>query len=423
MRSLLSVASRCAFATLLSIVSLHSYAESEPAALSFAEAIALSVEHAPELVAERSLIIAASEEAIRADALPDPMLMAGIQNLPIAGDDAFTLDRDRMTMRRVGLSQAFPSRAKRAARRLAAETAVDQARAEAIAEELSIRRHAAKAWITLWAAQRELDMLRALEEQSALAVRAARARLSGGAGTSTDVLAARSAELELANQITAAQTRIEEARAALARRIGKPAEAVMTAAPDFSRAPYEKALLLDQLDQQADLLVWESREAAAEAGVALAIADKQPDWELGGGYAQRGADASDTIWLEVKVGLPIFGRSRQDHGIAARRAKLDSVQATRDATRRAQRERVEALFALWSGLGEQTTRHETQILPLTDDRARIALAAFSGGEPLQAWIDARRDDLAARVRLARMLSEWGRAWADIAYLLPAETTP
>ena len=421
MHPLLSVAARCAFAASLSIVPPHSFADSEPGALTFAEAVALSVERAPELAAERSLIIAASEDAIRADALPDPMLMAGIQNLPIAGDDAFTLDRDRMTMRRIGLSQAFPSRAKRAARRLAAETAVDRARAEAIAEELSIRRKAAKAWIALWAAQRELAMLRALEEQSALAVRAARARLSGGGGTSTDVLAARSAELELANQITAANTRIEEARAALARRIVTTPEAVAADAPDFSRAPFEKALLLEYLDQQAELLVWESREAAAEAEVALAIAEKRPDWELGGGYAQRGADASDAIWLEVKVDLPIFGRNRQDRGIAARRADLDSVQAERDAARLTQRERVEALYAAWAGLGEQTARHENQILPLADDRARIALAAFSGGEPLQAWIDARRDDLAARVRHARMLSEWGRAWADIAFLLPAET--
>jgi outer membrane protein TolC len=263
-------------------------------------------------------------------------------------------------------------------------------------------------------------MLRALEEQSALAVRVAQARLSGGGGTSTDALAARSAELELANQITAAQTRIAQARAALARRIGAPAAAVTTDAPDFSRAPLEKAELLEYLDQQADLLVWESREAAAEAGVALAIADKRPDWELGGGYAQRGADASDTVWLEVKVDLPIFGRNRQDRGIAARRAELDGVRAARAAARLAQTERVEALYAAWFGLGEQTARHEAEILPLTDDRARIALAAFSAGEPLQAWIDARRDDLAARVRLARMLSEWGRAWADIAYLLPTE---
>jgi outer membrane protein TolC len=420
MVSLSSVAARCTFAACLFSASLHCLASTEPRALTFDDAVMLAVERAPELTARRSLILAASEEVARADALPDPMLMAGIQNLPIAGDDAYTLGRDRMTMRRLGLSQAFPSRAKRNARRLAAETAVDQAQAEAIADELSIRRSAAKAWITLWAAQRELEMLRALEEQTALAVRAAEARLSGGGGTTTDALAARSAELELANQITAAQTGIELARAALARRIGAPAEAVMTDAPDFSRAPLRKAELLAYLDQQADLLVWESREAAAEAGVALAIAEKQPDWELGGGYAQRGADASDTIWLEVKVDLPIFGRNRQDRGIAARRAELDGVQAARAAARLAQTERVEALYAAWSGLGEQTIRHQTQILPLADDRARIALAAFSSGEPLQAWIDARRDDLAARVRLARMLAEWGRAWAEIAYLLPTE---
>ena len=391
------------------------------APLGFAEALHLAVERAPQLDARRSRAAAAREELARADALPDPKLMAGIQNLPIGGSDAFSVEADRMTMRRIGLSQEFPSRAKRQARRVRAEAELVEARAEGIATELEVQRAAAEAWITLWAAEREFANLKALEEQSELAVSASRARLSGGGGMATDVLAARSAELELANRLVSTETRIAQARAALARWLGAAPESVAANAPEFRRAPLAKAALLAQLDRHGDLLLWDAREAAAEAELELERAEKRPDWALSGGYAQRGADASDAVWLEVSIDLPLFARNRQDRGIAARRAELDAVHAEREAARRAQVERVGSLFAAWSGLRQQVQRHEAQILPLAEDRAEIALAAFSGGAPLQAWIDARRDDLAVRTLHAEMLARLGRAWVELAFLLPQES--
>ena len=57
---------------------------------------------------------------------------------------------------------------------------------------------------------------------------------------------------------------------------------------------------------------------------------------------------------------------------------------------------------------------------LAADRAQVALAAYSGGDPLQPWIEATDDELAAQLAHARLLAEWGRAWSVLAYLLPAE---
>jgi outer membrane protein TolC len=387
--------------------------------LGFAEAVRLAVERAPDLQARRYRTGAAAEELGRAGALPDPRLMAGIDSLPVGGSGALDMDGDAMTMRKIGLSQDFPSGAERDARRLVAGANLAAARAEAVATGLMVRRAASQAWIGLWAAERERDMLQALQEQTGLAVQQATARLSGGGGSATDVMAAQSAVLDLTNSISAAETRVAEARASLARWLGEVPAAIGAEPPAFARAPVTLDAVLARIEAVGELLAWEARESAAAAQLALARAEKRPDWSVSGGYAQRGGGASDVVWLEASVDLPVFTRNRQDRGIAARRAELEAVQAEREAARRAAAERVRALFANWAGLGEQVLRFEEQLLPLAADRSRTALAAYAGGAPLQAWIDARRDELAARVAYSRTLAQWGQAWAELAYLLPA----
>ena len=57
----------------------------------------------------------AREMAVAAGQLPDPVLRAGVDNLPVNGPDAWSLDRDFMTMRRIGVMQEYVSSAKRAA--------------------------------------------------------------------------------------------------------------------------------------------------------------------------------------------------------------------------------------------------------------------------------------------------------------------
>jgi outer membrane protein TolC len=391
--------------------------------LSLDETVAAATERAPMLLARDASRLAASEDLARADALPDATLTFGVQNFPIAGPDAFTVTDDRMTMRRIGVVQALPSRTKRAARREAAEARLAEANALQAATVLEVRRAAAKAWVALWAAEREHALLLELQEETSLAVRATRARLAGGQGSASDALAARSTDLELENRLDQAAARIEQARAALARWLGVLPSAQTATPPDFSRLPVTEPGLLANLDRQGPLLAWDAREAAADAALAQARAEKRPDWSIGAGFAQRGAGASDVVWLEVGVGLPLFPRNRQDRGIRARAADRDAVQASREDARRMQTETVRKAIAEWVALGRQVERYREQLLPLARDRTQIALAAYSGGASLQDWLDARRDEIDARIDYADTLAAWGQAWAGLAYLLPRETLP
>ncbi len=391
-------------------------------ALSLDEAVHQAVERAPMLLARNASRVAASEELVRADALPDPKLTFGVQNVPIAGPDAFTVTDDRMTMRRVGISQALPSRAKRDARREMAQALLAQSDAQVLTTTLDVKRATAKAWVQLWAAQKERSLLRELRDQAGLAVRATKARLSGGAGSASDALAARATELVLQNRIDDADARVDQAQAGLQRWLGEVPTGSIASPPDFANAPTSEAQLLANLDRQGPLLSWDSQEQSADAALALARAQKRPDWSVGGGFARRGAGASNVVWLEIGLDLPLFPANRQDRGINARNADLEVVRATREDARRMQAEAVRKAFARWQGIGRQVVRSRDALLPLSRDRSRTALAAYSGSASLQEWLDARRDEIDARLAYADLLAAWGQAWVELAYLLP-DTDP
>lgn len=404
---------------------------SAPAGVSFNEAVRFAVERAPALEARRSQTTAAREEAVRAAALPDPKLTVGIANWPITGSDAFDFRADDMTMKQVGVMQEFPARAKRQARQAVADRNIEQVQALSVAEQLVVRQAAADAWITLWAAQREVDALKALREQSALAVRIAKAQLANGTGTAVDALATQAAALELENRIDAAEASVEAARGTLARWLGVEPAALTTVGspPDLTVLPVTEATLLTSTDRQGALLPWRSREAVAEAEVALAAAEKRPDWSLGASYGQRersrdGMPRSDMLMIEFAIDLPLFTRNRQDRGIAARRAELDAVVASHEDARRMQIEAVRRALAEWNGLKRQVARKESEALPLAHDRAQTAVASYGSGGELQPWLDARRDELELHLEHARHLGELGRVWAALAFLLPdQEITP
>lgn len=399
--------------------------------LSLNAALARAEQAAPALVARAAQLDAAREDAARAAALPDPRLVVGVANLPIDGAHAFDLRADDMTMKQIGLMQEIPARAKREARAALAARQVDAAQADSEAARLRLRQATAQAWIALRAAQELIDAIEAQREQAALAIELAKARLAGGRGSVVDAMAAQAAALDLDNRRDSAQGQLEAARAALARWLDvDPAHLAASGSwPDFAALPTSEAELLGRLDHQAALLPWQARSDLAQAAVDVAVAGKRPDWSISASYGQRsrspgGMRRDDMLMFEVAVGLPLFARNRQDRDVAARRAELAAVEAEHEDARRAQLDTLRETLAQWHAMQRLVARKQQQLLPLAHDRSRTALAAYRGGGALQPWLDARRDELELEVEHTTHLSELGRAWAALAFLLPtAETTP
>lgn len=404
------------------LMALPLYAASSDALLSLDAATQIAAQRAPQVQAQILRTEAARHDAVRAGRLPDPELTVGINNLTATGAQAFDAAADSMTTRAIGLTQAIPSFAKLAAEKAVANADVKLTATEVTKLRLAVKQAAAGAWVRLWAAQRQRQLLEDLHAQFALAVRLAKARLKGGTGSATDVLAARSAAVELDNRITAVDANMASARAALQRWVGDASAGTLSHAPDFSTLPMPPPQLQGELDRQGPLLGWTAREDQAQAKLTLAKAGKHPNWSVSLVYGNR-IRLPDMVGVEVGLSLPIFGGNRQDQDISARYADRRAIEAAHKDARRAQREVVSSELAEWRGDTKQVTTYRDQLLPLAADRSRTALASYRGGGSLQPWLDARRDEIDTRVAYAKALAAWGTAWAQLAYLLPDHATP
>lgn len=399
------------------LASLPLHAASDTGALDLSSAVRIAAARAPLVEAQQLRVQAARNDAVSAGQLPDPELTAGIENLPATGPQAFNLGADSMTMQTIGVMQAFPSRAKREARTGLADAEAQLAGADSVSLRLAAKRAAAEAWVSLWASQRQRVLLEELHEQATLAVTLAKARLAGGTGSATDVLAAQSAAVELDNKLDAADTDVAAARAALQRWIGTDAQRTLADAPDFKTLRVAPAQLLTDIDRQGPMLGWKAREDQAQAALALAKAGKRPDWKVGLVFGHR-LHYDNMVGVEVSVDLPIFPRNRQDRDISARYAERDAIKAEREDARRAQHEAVATAIANWNGYGQQARRFDDALLPLLRDRSRTALALYRGGGSLQPWLDAWRDEIRTRTDYTDVLAAWGKTWVELAYLIP-----
>src|SRR5437016_2413598 len=91
----------------VALILLFSSALSAQTLLTLEEAQRRAVERSRQLVAQDSTVPASREMAVAAGQLPDPVATLGINNLPIDTSDRFSLTRDFMTMRSVGVMQEF----------------------------------------------------------------------------------------------------------------------------------------------------------------------------------------------------------------------------------------------------------------------------------------------------------------------------
>src|ERR1044072_3329380 len=98
--------------------------------LSLEEAVRRALQIAPQVSASAANLEAMQALTVSAGRLPDPELIVGIDNLPVTGTDAYSTTADFMTMRKIGVTQAFPREEKRRLQRERAQAEVDLANAE-----------------------------------------------------------------------------------------------------------------------------------------------------------------------------------------------------------------------------------------------------------------------------------------------------
>lgn len=363
--------------------------------LSFSDALARAAE-GPSVEAGRASARAAELAVGPAGQLPDPELVLGVENVPVSGIDRYRLDRDEMTMQRIGIMQEMPNGL--GARRAMAEAQAERASVDLDLARLEARLGAAQAWIALHYAQRRTAALAQLLNEAQASAAAARARLSSGAGSVDDAIAAEIEAARLEDRVATLHADAARARAELRRWIGDAADEDLSAsAPTFEIDPEH---MRQHLRRHPELAAFNADEDAAEAGLALARAERRPDWSWELSYGRRDPSFGDMASVEVRVGLPLFQPWRQGPLVAARRADLARVGAERSAVEREHASMLEGWLAEYAATSSNLDRARDIRLPLARRRAASAMGAFGAGTTsTRVVIEARRGLLEAELEL------------------------
>ena len=399
-------------------------AAQNPTPLSLPEALRLAQARSPQLVAQSAAISAAESLIVSAGQRPDPQLGISVENLPINGPDAFSIGRDFMTMRKIGISQQFTRTEKLHAREAKAVAEKQSEQAKLISAETDLRRQVALAWLERYFIEQRLRVLRDLERETALLAEAARAAVAGGKGSPADPIIARTARVQVQDRIQEADRDLRGAQASLARYVGETeATRPLDKPPSFYALPHAPNEFLQVLEHHPLLLTYEPMEAMARADIAEAQAAKKPDWSLELAYAQRGSSFSNMVTIQARIDLPIFSEKRQDPVIAARYKALQQVQAEREEARRMHEAEIKRMLADWETARARLKRYGQELVPLSREAAAAALAAYrSGRGNLAAALDARRTAIETRFADVQTQAELARAWANLNFLVP-ESAP
>lgn len=389
--------------------------------LTLEAALAAAQARSRALVAQDAAARSASELAVAAQRLPDPMLRLSIDNLPVDGPMRYSLSEDFMTMRSVGLSQTFTRADKRRARATRFEREADAARAAKAMQLAELKRGTALAWFDRHYQQRMVDLWSAQRDEARLQVDAAEAAYRAGRGPQADVFLARSSVARIEDRIQAVRARLANATTQLARWVGELADAPLGEAPPISDTRLAAHALTHELERHPDIALMASKEAVAGAEAEIARQDKHPDWSVSLMYSQRGPGYSNMASFAVSVPLQWDQQNRQDREVAARLAKAEQVRAEREEMTRAHRAETERWLTTWRSNLARLADYDATLIPLAAERTRAALAAWRGGRgDLAGVLEARRVEIDTRLERLRIEMETAALWTELEYLIPAE---
>jgi outer membrane protein TolC len=390
------------------------------APLTLAEAQRLAVTRSQQIVAQDRAGTAAREMAAAAGQLPDPVLKFGVDNLPIDTSDRFSLTRDFMTMRKIGVMQEFTRAEKRDARTDRFEREAEKATAERAAAVASIQRDAALAWLDRYYAERQAAILAEQSDEARAEIQAAEAAYRGGRGSLADLLTARAALVGLEDRASEIGRRARTARTALARWVGTAADAPLAGRPEIDTIPLDASVADDELAHHPQIAVLEKEEAMATADSRLARAGKSADWSVELSYSQRGPAYSNMVSMMVSVPLPWDQAHRQDRELAAKLALVDQMRAQREEAVRAHVAEVRTMIGEWENDRERTARYRRELLPLAVERTQATLAAYRGGKGgISDVLAARRNEIDVRMQALQLEMDTARLWAQLSFLVPA----
>ena len=390
-----------------------------PGSLSLESALKLAQTRSSLVLAQDSAATASREMAVSAGQLPDPTLKLGISNLPVTSSDRFSLSRDFMTMRSIGVMQEFTRNDKREARAARYEREAQVADAGRTLTIANLQRETAMAWLERYYSERVREVLTQQRDEAKLQIEAADTAYRTGKGSQADVFAARSAVAQVEDRVAQADRQVLAANTRLTRWIGEAAAQSLDRLPAMDKSGVELTQLDTAVAHHPQIAVLKRQEDVAQADVVIAKTNKRADWSAELMFSQRGSAFSNMISLNLSVPLQWDQKNRQDRELAAKLALVEQARAQTEETTREHVAEIRGMVIEWQSNRERLTRHDNSLIPLASERTRAALAAYRGGAgSLTTVLEARRGEIDARIERLRLAMDTARLWAQLNYLNP-----
>jgi outer membrane protein TolC len=403
------------FKALIALTLASTFAQAQTSGLSLDQALQMATQRSASSQASAASVQASREIAAKADQLPDPMLKFGVDNLPVNGPDKFSLSRDFMTMRRVGVEQQWVSSDKRAARAERGQRAVEAEEATYLMNVAKVREETAIAWINVLYAQRTMELLKALENEATQDATTGQASLRGGKTVANDALQAQLTVSQAQDRTRKGEQALKSARTALARWIAVPVESVSGALPPLTS--HVTNLPLEELEKSHPMLLSARRVITlADADTTVATRERNPDWSFEAAFAQRGSQYSNMVSVGVTIPLPVNRAQKQDRDIAEKSALGTKARMQyEDALRELQAE-IQDQSQTLASLKERASELEKRLLPTANQQVELATAAYrSGTGSLAAVFNAKRMALDAQMQVLDVEKEAAMTWAKLEY--------
>jgi outer membrane protein, heavy metal efflux system len=378
------------------------------APLSLDQALSLAVQRSEAARAGRVAAQGAIESSRAAGQLPDPVLSAGIDNLPITGPDRLSTTRDSMTMKRVGISQEWLPADKRAARESAARAMAQRDQTQAAAAEAEARMQAATAYAEAWYAGEAMKLTAQAEHHLREELVAARGRLPTPAGSSAEVLQLSTAQGMAEDESAKAGQQQANALNALQRWVGSRPEA-LAAPPAFTLATEA-----DYVARHPAVALLRSDVDVARGNATVAAQERRANWTWTASYGQR-TGYSDMLSVGVSIPLQIAPAQRQDRETAARLALVEKAEAELAEAIRAATAEYQALSSDAERLGQRIARYDIAIAAPARQRTEAVLAAYRSNQAtLSTVFEARHQELEVQRKRLTLQRELARVQAQLA---------
>jgi len=390
------------------------------------EVYALAAERNPRIAAAAAVADASATMVASAGLPPDPVFQIGAMNLRLPELEA---DMESSMAPSLQLMQMVPFPGKLGLSKRIARGTSEMARANAEETVWMVRTEVAMAFYDLYAADRQIVVmrrpLRILEDFE----KVARAMYGAGTGRQSDVLRANVEIGRMEADIARMKAMREVAAARLNGLLVRPSETPVPSPvlPDLPAAVPARDTLRSWADETRPMLL-QGRTAVERAGAARDLARRElwPDLALGVQYGQRDAGMGLERMGSFMVGfsLPVFAGSRQlrmrDEAAAMERMSVADLSETRaDIDARigevlAELDRARTLIDLYEGT----------VLPQAEANVESSYSSYRvGSVDFMTLVDARMTVNRYEQEYHQLLADYGIGVAELEAVVGRELPP